>query len=127
MIRKTPSSQVEPLTQASVLVGLIHGWRVYRDPDNPPLGIYPAGAQVDAKGRHVAWRYRITRYEQYGQPRWWLDGTGQHPWTSDDVEYLKDVAEHHAGRLLRRQRWRPKSMYNGQEPPLWIGGRGWSS
>ncbi len=46
------------------------------------------------------------------------------PWTSDDVEYLKDVAEHHAGRLLRRQRWRPKSMYNGQEPPLWIGGRG---
>ena len=46
--------------------------------------------------------------------------------TSDDVEYLKDVAEHHAGRLLRRQRWRPKSMYNGQEPPLWIGGRGWS-
>jgi hypothetical protein len=83
--------------------------------------------QVDAKGRHVAWRYRITRYEQDGQPRWWLDGTGQHPWTSDDIEYLKDVAEHHAGRLLRRQRWRPKSMYNGQEPPLWIGGRGWSS
>ena len=34
--------------------------------------------QVDAKGRHVAWRYRITRYEQDGQPRWWLDGTGQH-------------------------------------------------
>ena len=83
--------------------------------------------QVDAKGRHVAWRYRITRYEQDGQPRWWLDGTGQHPWTSDDVEYLKDVAEHHAGRLLRRQRWRPKNMYNDQEPPLWIGGRGWSS
>jgi hypothetical protein len=82
--------------------------------------------QVDAKGRHVARRYRITRYEQDGQPRWWLDGTGQHPWTSDDVEYLKDVAEHHAGRLLRRQRWRPKSMYNDQEPPLWIGGRGWS-
>jgi hypothetical protein len=52
--------------------------------------------QVDAKGRHVAWRYRITRYEQDGEPRWWLDGTGQHPWTSDDVEYLKDVAEHHA-------------------------------
>jgi hypothetical protein len=42
---RTPSSQVEPLTQASVLVGLIHGWRVYRDPDNPPLGIYPAGAR----------------------------------------------------------------------------------
>jgi hypothetical protein len=83
--------------------------------------------QVDAKGRHVAWRYRITRYEQDGQPRWWLEGTGQHPWTSDDVEYLKDVAEHHAGRLLRRQRWRPKSMYNDQEPPLWMGGRGWSS
>jgi hypothetical protein len=83
--------------------------------------------QVDAKGRHVALRYRITRYEQDGQPRWWLDGTGQHPWTSDDVEYLKDVAEHHAGRLLRRLRWRPTSMYNGQEPPLWIGGRGWSS
>ena len=32
--------------------------------------------QVDAKGRHVAGRYRITRYEQDGQPRWWLDGTG---------------------------------------------------
>ena len=54
-----------------------------------------------------------------------MDGTGQHPWTSDDVEYLKDVAEHHAGRLMRRQRWHPKSMYNGQEPPLWLGGRGW--
>ncbi|OBI87087.1 hypothetical protein A9X00_02790 [Mycobacterium sp. 1245805.9] len=54
-----------------------------------------------------------------------MDGTGLHPWTSDDIEYLKDVAEHHAGRLLRRQRLRPKSMYNGQEPPLWIGGRGW--
>src|SRR5271166_4092867 len=137
MIRKAPSSQVEPLTQASVLVGLSHGWRVYRDPDNPPGEfIQPAPEavrprlldwQVDAKGRHVAWRYRITRYEQDGQPRWWLDGTGQHPWTSDDVEYLKDVAEHHAGRLLRRQRWRPKSMYNDQEPPLWMGGRGWSS
>jgi hypothetical protein len=80
--------------------------------------------QVDAKGRHVAGRYRITRYEQDGQPRWWLDGTGQHPWTSDEVEYLKDVAEHHAGRLLRRKRWRPKSMYNDQEPPLWLGGTG---
>src|ERR1700724_799268 len=66
--------------------------------------------RVDAKGGHVAWRSRITRYEQDGEPRWWLDGTGQHPWTSDDVEYLKDVAEHHADRLLRRQRWRPKSM-----------------
>jgi hypothetical protein len=30
------------------------------------------------------------------------------------------AAEHHADRLLRRQRWRPKSMYNGQEPPLWL-------
>jgi len=78
--------------------------------------------QVDAKGRHVAWRYRITRYEQDGQPRWELDGTGQHPWTSDDVEYLKDVAEHHAERLLCRQRRQPKSIHNGQEPPLWIAG-----
>ena len=78
--------------------------------------------QVDAKGRHMAWRYRITRYEQDGQPRWELDGTGQHPWTSDDVEYLKDVAEHHAERLLRRQRRQPKSIHNGQEPPLWIAG-----
>ena len=34
--------------------------------------------EVDAEGRHVAWRYRITRYEQDGQPRWWLDRTGQH-------------------------------------------------
>ena len=136
-VSRTPSSQVEPLTQASVLVRLIHGWRVYRIRITHPWEfIQPAPEavrprlldwQVDAKGRHVAWRYRITRYEQDGQPRWWLDGTGQHPWTSDDVEYLKDVAEHHAGRLLRRQRWRPKSMYNGQEPPLWIGGRGWSS
>src|SRR6201981_709902 len=83
--------------------------------------------QVDAKGRHVAWRYRITRYEQDGQPRWWLDGTGQHPWTSDDVEDLQDVAEPHAGRVLRRQRRPPKSRYNGQAPPLWIGGGGWSS
>jgi hypothetical protein len=83
--------------------------------------------QVDAKGTHVAGRYRITRYEQDGRPRWWLDGTGQHPWTSDEVEYLKDVAEHHAGRLMRRQRWQPKSMYNDHEPPLWLGGRGWSS
>lgn len=82
--------------------------------------------QVDDNGRHVASRYRITRYEQDGQPRWSLDGTGQHPWTSDDVEYLKDVAEHHAARLSRRQRWHPKSMYNGQEPPLWLAGRGWS-
>lgn len=82
--------------------------------------------RIDDKGTHVAMHYRITRYEQDGQPRWELDGTGQHPWTSDDVEYLKDVAEHHAGRLLRRQRWQPKSMYNGQEPPLWLGGRGWS-
>jgi hypothetical protein len=137
MIRKRPSSQVELLTPASVLLGLIHGRRVYRDPDNRAREfIQPASEalrprllnwQVDAKGRHVAGRYRITRYEQDGQPRWWLDGTGQHPWTSDDVEYLKDVAEHHADRLLRRQRWRPKSMYNGQEPPLWIGGRGVSS
>ena len=71
--------------------------------------------QVDAKGRHVAWRYRITRYEQDGQPRWWLDGTGQHPWTSDDVEYLKDVAEHHAGRLLRRQR-RIRPLIDSQLP-----------
>lgn len=46
---------------------------------------------------------------------------------NDDVEYLKGVAEHHAGRQLRRHRWRPKSMYNGQEAPLWMGGRGWSS
>jgi hypothetical protein len=69
---------------------------------------------------------RITRSEQGGQPRWSLDGTRQRPPTSDDVEYLEDV-EHHAGRLLRRQRWRPESMYNGQEPPLWICGRGWSS
>jgi hypothetical protein len=83
--------------------------------------------QVDAKGRHVADRYRITRYEQDGKPRWWLDGTGQHPWTSDEVEYLKDVAEHHAGRLLHRRRWHPKSMYNDHEPPLWLGGRGWPS
>ncbi|PJE24882.1 MAG: hypothetical protein CK431_03715 [Mycobacterium sp.] len=83
--------------------------------------------QVDAKGAHVAWRYRITRFEQDGQPRWSLDGTGQHPWTSDDVEYLKHVAEHHAGRLLHRQRWRPTSMYTDQEPPLWMGGRGFSS
>src|SRR5258708_4533744 len=29
----------------SVPLGLIHGWRVYRDPDNPPLGIYPASAR----------------------------------------------------------------------------------
>ena len=48
--------------------------------------------EVDAKGRHVAWRYRITRYEQDGQPRWELDGTGQHPWTSDDAEYLKALS-----------------------------------
>src|ERR1700741_4520163 len=82
--------------------------------------------QGGAKGRHVAWRYRITRYEPDGQTRGGVGGPGQHPWTSDDVEYLKDVAEHHASRLLRRQRWRPKSMYNGQEPPLWIGGRGGS-
>ncbi|WP_144205813.1 hypothetical protein [Mycobacterium tilburgii] len=83
--------------------------------------------QVDAKGTHVALRYRITRYEQDVQPRWWLDGTGQHPWTSDDVEYLKGRRRvpHRPG-LLRRQRWQPKSMYNGQEPPLWLGGRGWS-
>jgi hypothetical protein len=26
-----------------------------------------------------------------------LDGTGQHPSISDDVEYLKDVAKYHAG------------------------------
>ena len=31
-----------------------------------------------------------------------MDGTGQHPWTSDDVEYLKDVAEHHADRRMTR-------------------------
>jgi len=53
--------------------------------------------------------------------------TGQHPWTSDDVEYLKDVAEHHAGRLLRRQRWRPKSMYNGQGAAAVDRWSGWSS
>ena len=137
MIRKTPSSQVEPLTRASVLAGLIHGGEFIEIRITHPWEfIQPAPEvvrpllldwQVDAKGRHVAWRYRISRYEQDGQPRWWLDGTGQHPWTSDDVEYLKDVAEHHAGRLLRRQRWHPKSMYNDQEPPLWLGGGAWSS
>ncbi|MDX1884731.1 hypothetical protein [Mycolicibacterium sp. 120270] len=80
--------------------------------------------QMDSHGTHVASHYRITRYEQDGQPRWSLDGTGQHPWTSDDVEYLKDVAEHHAGRLFRRRRWHPTSMYNDHEPPLWLSGRG---
>jgi hypothetical protein len=46
----TPSSQLEALTQAIALVGLIHGWRVYRNPDNPPLGAYPA----DTRGRPPA-------------------------------------------------------------------------
>ncbi len=82
--------------------------------------------QLDSYGTHAARHYRITRYDQDGQPRWSLDGTGQHPWTSDDVEYLKDVAEHHAERLLRRQRWHPRSMYNDHEPPLWLSGRGFS-
>ncbi|ORW94357.1 hypothetical protein AWB92_11390 [Mycobacterium sp. IEC1808] len=46
-----------------------------------------------------------TRYEQDGQPRWWLDGSVQHPWTSDDVECADS------------------SMYNGQEPRLRMDGR----
>jgi hypothetical protein len=35
--------------------------------------------QVDARGGHVAWRYRITGYDQDGQPRWWLDGNRPAP------------------------------------------------
>src|SRR6516225_5029103 len=29
----------------SLPLRLIHGWRIHRDPDNPPLGTYPAGAR----------------------------------------------------------------------------------
>ena len=106
-------------------IRITHPWDLFQ---TTPEALRPRllNWQVDANGTHVALRYRITRYEQDGGPRWWLDGTGQHPWTSDDVEYLKDVAEHHAARLLRRQRWRPMSMYNDQEPPLWMGGGGFS-
>src|ERR1700741_3878592 len=107
-------------------IRITHPWEFFQP---APEAVRPRSLdwQVDAKGRHVAWRYRITRYEQDGQTRWWLDGTGQHPWTSDDGEYLRDVAERPPVRLWRRQGWRPTSMYTGQEPPLWISGRGWSS